>query len=509
MSNRPRTRHPAWHSGTLALRHSGTLARWHSGTPSNPILLMRLFPVLLLFAATPAVAQSFDQLSQGTKNYVKVSAPVVALEHVRVVDGTGAAPAEDQTVVIAQGKIQSVGPSASAAVPAGAERMDLKGHTVIPGMIGLHDHTFYTTSARGVQSNTTAPLLYLASGVTSIRTTGSYSPYHEINLKRMIERGRAAGPRMHITGPYLTGETGAGQMVQVLTPDDARRIVTYWASEGVTWLKFYTTVSRASLKAAIDEAHKHNIKVTGHLCSVSFREAVAAGIDALEHGFFTNSDYSPDKKPDTCPDNLEVQLQTVDLKSPQVQQTIDDMLKKKVALTSTLAVYELFVANRPPLEQRTLDAMSSEVKAEYLASRARLGDPGAFSLPPALFRKAQDFEVAFVRAGGLMGAGVDPTGNGGALPGFGDQRNFELLIESGFTPLEALRIMTLNGATILGVQDRLGSVQEGKTADLVVIEGDPVSKPADIRKVVTVFKDGVGYDSAKMIAACRGLVGVR
>lgn len=470
---------------------------------------MRLLPVLLLVAATPAVAQTFDQLSPGAKNFVKVSAPVVALEHVRVVDGTGAAPADDQTVVIAEGKIQSVGPAASATIPSGAERLDMRGHTVIPGLVGLHNHTFYTTSARGVQSNTTAPLLYLASGVTTIRTTGSYSPYHEINLKRTIERGRMPGPRMHITGPYLTGETGSGQMHQVLTPEDARRIVGYWASEGVTWLKFYTTVSRASLKAAIDEAHKHNIKVTGHLCSVSFREAVAAGIDALEHGFFTNSDYDAAKKADACPDNLEVSLLKVDPKGPEARQTIDDMLKRKVALTSTLAVYELFVPNRPPIEQRTLEAMSPEVKAEYLASRARLGEPGAFSLSPALFRKAQDFEMAFVRAGGLMGAGVDPTGNGGALPGFGDQRNFELLIETGFTPVEALRIMSLNGATILGVQDRLGSVQAGKVADLVVIQGDPVAKPAEIRNVVTVFKDGVGYDSAKMIAACRGLVGVR
>jgi imidazolonepropionase-like amidohydrolase len=126
-----------------------------------------------------------------------------------------------------------------------------------------------------------------------------------------------------------------------------------------------------------------------------------------------------------------------------------------------------------------------------------------------VFKKAQEFEYAFAKAGGLLAAGVDPTGNGGALPGFGDQRNYELLIEAGFTPVEAVRIMTLNGATVLGIADRLGSIAAGKVADLVVINGDPVSRPAEIRKVVTVFKDGIGYDSPRMIESVRGLVGIR
>jgi hypothetical protein len=178
-------------------------------------------------------------------------------------------------------------------------------------------------------------------------------------------------------------------------------------------------------------------------------------------------------------------------------------------MTSTLPVYELFVPNRPPLEPRVLETMAPDVRSEYLTSRARIAEPGAFSISPEIFRKAQEFELEFVRAGGLLAAGVDPTGNGGALPGFGDQRNFELLIEAGFTPVEAIRIMTLNGATVLGEDKRLGSVTEGKLADLVVIKGDPVARPAEIRNVVTVFKNGVGYDSAKLIEACRGLVGIR
>jgi hypothetical protein len=172
-------------------------------------------------------------------------------------------------------------------------------------------------------------------------------------------------------------------------------------------------------------------------------------------------------------------------------------------------VFELFVPDRPPLEPRVLEAMAPDVRAEYLTSRARLREPGSFAISPQVFRNAQQFEVEFVRAGGLMAAGVDPTGNGGALPGFGDQRNYELLIEAGFTPVEAIRIMTLNGAIILGEEKQLGSVTPGKLADLVVIKGDPVARPAEIRNVAIVFKSGVGYDPAKLVEACRGLVGIR
>ena len=470
--------------------------------------MRRTFAFLLLFAALPLGAQARPTLSQTTRRFVSVDAPVVALTHVRVVDGTGAPPAEDQTIVIQNGMIAAAGPARSVSVPSGAQVMDLAGHTVIPGIVGLHDHTFYTTSARSIQISNSAPRLYLASGVTTIRTTGSMSPYAELNLKRSIEAGQVPGPNMYVTGPYITGEGGGG-MASVLTPEEARRLVAYWAEEGVSWLKFYTAISRASMRAAIDEAHKRGVKATGHLCSVSFREAVALGIDNLEHGLFVNTDYDPEKKPDQCASGSMAKLATLDLTSEPVKATIREMKAKNVAMTSTLAVFELFVPNRPPLEQRVLDAMSPEVRSEYLQSRQRLSEAGSFGVSPDVFRKAQEFDVAFVRAGGLLAAGVDPTGNGGALPGFGDQRNYELLVEAGFTPVEAIQIMTLNGAKVLGGADRFGSIAAGKRADLVVIRGNPVATPAEIRNVVTVFRDGVGYDSAKLIESVKGAVGVR
>jgi imidazolonepropionase-like amidohydrolase len=459
--------------------------------------------------AAPLAAQR--TLSEATRTFVAVDAPVVALTHVTILDGTGAAPARDQTVLIADGRIRAVGSAAAVSVPAGARVIDGTGHTVIPGLVGMHDHTFYTTaSGRRAQLNTSAPRLYLASGVTTVRTTGSISPYSEIALKDQVEQGKVPGPRMHISGPYLTGPDDVVERMHITTPEQARRVVNYWADEGATWFKVYTEISRENLRAITEAAHKRGVKVTGHLCSVGYREAVEANIDALEHGLMANLEYVPGKRPDQCPGLDRDTYRALDVNSPEVQATFRAMIAKGVAMTSTLAVYEISIPNRPPLDQRVLDAMSPEVQREYLATRERLATQGANNTASlALFKKAMEYEVAFAKAGGLLAAGVDPTGNGGALPGFGDQRNYELLIESGFSPAQVVQIMSANGAKVLGVDRDLGTVRAGKVADLVLMRGDLSQDPAVIRNVVTVFKDGIGYDSAKLIASVKGLVGVR
>jgi imidazolonepropionase-like amidohydrolase len=184
------------------------------------------------------------------------------------------------------------------------------------------------------------------------------------------------------------------------------------------------------------------------------------------------------------------------------------MVSKGVGMTSTLAVYETFFANRPTKDERTLDAMTPEVRTAYMAMRTNIDTAATPVLTTAMLKNAMAFEKAFVVAGGRLAAGVDPTGIGGALAGYGDQRNYELLVETGFTPAQTIQIMSANGAKILGVYDKLGSIERGKLADLVVLDGNLVSDPSVIRKVTTVFKDGVGYDSAKLIAAIKGRVGI-
>jgi imidazolonepropionase-like amidohydrolase len=461
--------------------------------------------VIWVFALSASLgAQSAPRFSDETLKYVTVNAPVVVLSHVRVIDGTGAPAAEDQTIVIENGVIRSVGPAARSAPPAGARVMDLTGHTVIPGLVGMHDHLFYP-SGMGSRPHLffSAPRLYLASGVTTIRTTGSYQPYGDLDLRQSIEEGETPGPKIH-PSIYIDRVRG-----RVDGAEDARRLVSYWAEEGVTTFKLYQELSRAEAKAAIDEAHRRGFKVTGHICSLGFREAVALGIDNLEHGFQTNSEWVPEKQPDVCPPmsrRTEVQLGLA-VDSEPVRATIRDMVEHRVALTSTLAVHECSAAGRPQFSQRLLDVLAPATRQVLVERRARL-DARRDSTGLVLLRKTMAFERAFAQAGGHLMMGLDPTGGGCALPGIGDQRAVELLVEAGFTPAEAIRISSLNGAEFLGVADRTGSIAVGKQADLVVIAGNPAADISAMERVVTVFKDGVGYDSARLMAAVKGMVGV-
>ncbi|MGQ0714405.1 MAG: amidohydrolase family protein [Gemmatimonadaceae bacterium] len=469
--------------------------------------------VLALAAGVPAslAAQRADALSSNVRELVSVAEPVVALTGVTVIDGTGAAPRRDQTVVIRDGRIAEVGPASRVRAPAGARVMSLTGHTVIPGLIGMHNHLFYTAAGgRAVQMGFTGPRLYLGSGVTTIRTTGGRSPYAEINTKAAIDAGRVPGPRIHLTAPYITGGTEgqAGSMAMVNSPEAARRFVAYWAAEGMEWIKAYTDISRADLGAAIDEAHKRGMKATGHLCSVSFREAVELGIDNLEHGMLTASDFVGGKPADVCPANLMAGIAQANPTGPEAQSVIKTMADRGVSMTSTLAVYEPFVPGRLSNDERTWSMMAPPLREAYLNLRRRIDSARTSPFTEEVFRNALAFERAFVQGGGLLAAGVDPTGAGGALAGFGDQRNYELLIEAGFTPAQVVQIMTLNGAKILGVDERLGTIEAGKIADLVVLRGDLAANPTVIREVTTVFKDGVGYDSPKILATVKGRVGI-
>ena len=471
----------------------------------------RYLSIASLCVSAVASAQSVATLTPQVRNFVAVGDSVVVLTNVTTIDGTGSAPRTGQTIVIRGNRIADVGPAASVRVPSGARVMRLGGSTVIPGIVGMHDHLFYMAAGgRANQMSFTGPRLYLASGVTTIRTTGGRSPYAEINTREAIDAGRVPGPRVHLTAPYITGGTGGsgGSMAEVNSPEAARRFVAYWAQEGMEWIKAYTDIRSADLKAAIDEAHKRGIKVTGHLCSVTFREAVDLGIDNLEHGLFTNTDFDPQKKPDVCPPNSMVRVSVASMTSDTAKSVIQKMVAKGVGMTSTLAVYEMFFANRPVKDERTLEAMAPEVRAAYLEFRSSIDTASSPVLTAAMLRNAMAFDKEFVAAGGRLAAGVDPTGFGGALAGFGDQRNYELLIEAGFTPAQTIQIMSANGARILGVYDKLGSIERGKLADLVVLDGDLVRDPSVIRKVTTVFKDGVGYDSAKLIAAVKGRVGI-
>lgn len=468
---------------------------------------------------------SLAGFAQGAKSplapYISVSDPVIALTHVEVIDGTGIAPALDQTIILDHGKIASVGATVGAQIPAGAKVLDLTGRTVYPGLVGMHEHLFYVEPGRlqsglvgGEMFQTGAPL-YLAAGVTTARTTGSIEPYADLNIKQSVDSGLTPGPDFDVTGPYLEG---AGSFIHQLHPlsgpADATRTVNYWADEGVTSFKAYMYITSEELKAAIDAAHARGLKITGHLCSVGFTEAADMGIDNLEHGLFADTEFTSGKKAGVCDDSRAAgreMAEKLDVTGAPVMAMIHDLVAHHVAVTSTLAVFEMSMPNRPPMAflMREKDSMMPQAWTGVLETRALVAEHGDKSIMPAAMKKEMQFEREFVAAGGLLLAGCDPTGYGATLPGFGDQRNLELLVEAGFTPEQAIQIYTQNGAKYLGREDRIGTIATGKQADLVVVTGDPAKDISAVEHVDYVFKKGVGYDPAKLTDSARGLVGIR
>ena len=466
--------------------------------------LLVLAPVVVVGLA----AQQRPALSNAVQAYVSIDAPLIALTHARVIDGTGAAPRENQTLVINNGVITTMGSSASTDVPAGAHTIDLTGKSVIPGLVMVHEHLYYPNGP-GVygQLGESFSRLYLAGGVTTMRTGGNVNGFMDLNMMRLVDAGQKPGPAIDATAPYLNGPNTFIQMRTLKGPEDARRQVQYWTDEGATSLKTYMQITRGELAAAINEAHRRGIKVTGHLCSVTYAEAANLGIDNLEHGFFAATDFVADKKPDQCPGQGVGQktIAALDENGAPFKNLVRTLIDKNVALTSTLTVFETFTPGRP--KPPGLEVLTPQLREQFEQNYARTSQ-NKESIYSTLFAKGMALERAFARAGGLLIAGTDPTGGGGVIPGFANQRQVELLVDAGFTPLEAIQIATLNGAKYLGRDKTVGSLAVMKQADLVVINGNPAASIGDIRKVETVFKQGVGYDPAKLIASVQGKAGI-
>ncbi|MGH7243795.1 MAG: amidohydrolase family protein [Phycisphaerales bacterium] len=482
---------------------------------------MRWLALLGLF--TVSAAGAAPQFADGVKPYIRASTPRIILTHVRIIDGTGKEAIVDQNVTIEAGKIGAIEPGADVAAAPDTTVFDMHGRTVLPGLVGMHEHMYYVAlpnlAASGrsedpilaPQMMFTSPRLYLACGVTTVRTAGSIEGQSDINLRDQIDAGQLIGPHMDVTAPVLQGKGGPlMQFYHLKDADDARRFVNFWADAGATSFKAYMNITRDELGAAIDEAHKRGLKITGHLCSVTYPEAIALGIDNLEHGFMVNTELAKDKQPDVCPMyESQAFLEHAEPDGPAAKTLIQNLIEHHVALTSTLPVFEGFLPNRPTLNPRAMDVLTPEARTSHLFLRNLNANqpPESVAAQTKIFKRGMAMELAFAKAGGLLIAGCDPSGNGGVIPGFADHREIELLVEAGFTPLEAIRIATLNGATFLGREKTIGSIEVGKNADLFIVKGDPSTKIRDVENVEIVIKDGVAFDSVKLIDSVKGRYG--
>jgi imidazolonepropionase-like amidohydrolase len=352
------------------------------------------------------------QAPAALKPFVIEDDPVIVLEHVRVIDGTGTPAKDDQWIEIVNGKIVYAGLKPKDQLMFGKEViLDMTGKTVFPGLVGMHEHLFYPLPEGGPgllplygEMADSAPRLYLAGGVTSARTAGSLEPYTDLSVKQEIDAGKIPGPRLFITGPYLEGDPSIGPQLHTLTgPDDAARTVNYWAAEGVTSFKAYMHLTPEELKAAIDVAHARGLKVTGHLCAVGFKEAASLGIDNLEHGLAVDTEFYPEKKPGVCPGQRppQVALSKLDVEGPEIQSTIKDLVAHHVAVTSTLAIFESFVPNRPPMseEMRVRESLLPQAWGDYVTVRAEIAGATEPSLWATLFKQEPPVRARLRKAG--------------------------------------------------------------------------------------------------------------
>ncbi|GAC1592803.1 MAG: amidohydrolase family protein [Hymenobacter sp.] len=467
--------------------------------------------LLIAFALVNAGPGWAQQFTPQVQEFIKVNAPVVALVDAKVLDGTGRPAQLHQTVLLQNGRIAQVGPLKKVKVPVGAQVISCAGKTLIPGLVMLHEHLYYTMPAGGyfniAQMPYSFPRLYLAGGATTIRTAGSIEPQTDLAIKRMIGEGKLIGPNLDVTAPYM--EEPAMDIPALNTikgPEDAAAATKFWADKGCTSFKMYMHATRADLAAVVREAHARHLKVTGHLCALTYSEAAEIGIDNLEHGFMASSDFVPNKAADACDYPAARQaLLRLPVNSPEMKSLIDFLVSKHVALTSTLTVFEPYTGREVVLGGG-MEALIPQLQERETATwqQNQLKDTASVRL----FQKNMAWEKQFHDAGGLLVAGTDPTGAGRTIAGYSNRRQLELLVEEGFTAAEAIKISTLNGATYLGREKDIGSIEAGKQADLILITGDPEKDIRQVRQMEIVFKNGVGFDSVKLFESVKGKVGL-
>jgi imidazolonepropionase-like amidohydrolase len=450
---------------------------------------------------------------------VKYAQRSIAIVDVRLFDGTGAPVRDHQTVVIDGDRIAAVGAAGDVHPPAGATIVDGRGATLMPGMVATHEHLFwFAPSAPGPAGRPMPfqfPRLYLAAGVTSARTTGSMSPWTDLATRDGVAKHIRPGPKLDVTSPYISGPGEFfPEMARLRNAAEGRAFVDMWADRGVTSFKLYMHVLPDVARAVVAEAHRRHAKVVAHVCSIGSEEAVAMGVDSLEHGLLVDEDFDPKFRRNVCPDensDLSAALAKLPAGDPRLTRLMHDMIAHHVALSSTLPVFEAFDTMRFDRDdwKRTAPLLNDVERAagEGKRDRMRRNGPSFAAEVDADLVTEMRFEVAFYRAGGLLTGGADPTGLGTTLAGIADQREFELLVEAGLRIPEAVRVMTLNGAVSLGRADSVGTIAAGKSADLLLLDGDLANDVTVIEHPRVVFQDGIGYDAPAIFASLMGSVG--
>jgi len=468
----------------------------------------QLFFLSILFLTIQLNSYGQD-FSRGVSDFIKIQDSIVAITNVTLIDGTGNAIKEKQDILFINNRITSIVNSGALKIQSNAKIIDGTGKTVIPGLIMMHEHLFYAkpfdNNYKAVHMTNTFPKMYLAGGVTTMRTAGSIEANSDLNIKNLIDQGRVIGPTIDVSTPHVE-RTGFIPQIQSLYGDeDLEAWMNYWFNKGITSVKVYNHITKDDLKKIIEVAHKKNIKVTGHLCSITYREAAELGIDNLEHSFMAATDFVSNKQDNQCV-NGRPSLIEIDENDEALLDLMDFLIKKKVTLTYTPNVFEPFT-NREVIPGGGKLALAPYLQNQMQAIHSQASNSKRDSLGLISFKKEMKRVLKFHALGGKITVGTDPTGSGKTIAGYSNQRLIELLIETGFNIQEAIKLSTLNGAKYLGIEDETGTIEVGKKADIIVINGDLSKDVSVIRNMDIVFKNGIGFDSKKIFESVKGKVG--
>lgn len=427
--------------------------------------------------------------------------PPLAIVGARLVDGTGAPPRSGCTVLVRAGRIAAVGPAV--AVPDDAEVVDGSGGTLLPGLFDTHGHCF---TADGRTQYDAFPLLFLAGGVTTVFSPGEADPEGAYALRERLRRGVQLGARLLTAGPYF--EKGQGEIDWLVGYADRDEALRWLAEHGprLDGIKLQMQITEDEAVAILAGAHARGLRVTGHLGSIPAGRAIELGIDRLEHGLFAMSEFAPWRVEGMDQWRAKfARLGALDLASTAVQQLVDRIVARGIALSATTVAFAAWAPGFEPVTPDWADYLAPPVRRLEQARALRIA-----GLPPehgadfaAGVQKQLDFLRLVHERGGIVVTGTD-TGDRRLIPGFGLHRELQLLVRAGLSPLAALRAATGHAARALGVERDLGTIEAGKVADLVLVAGDPTVDITAIGRTVRVWKDGVGHDPAALRARAKG-----
>ncbi|HWN18992.1 MAG TPA: amidohydrolase family protein [Gemmatimonadales bacterium] len=437
--------------------------------------------------------------------------PSLALTHVTLIDGRGGPPLSDATIIVRSGRISTVGASSRISVPSGARVLDLRNHFVTPGFIDMHYHVttgamrYRRTPAGALDSTYDRALaerllrVALSRGITTTRDPGASPLSAAVALRGDVARGGVLGPRIFTAGPILSSPR--------LTEPEIRSAIRDQAAAGVDFIKLYARITPSQLRIAVDEAHRHGLKVIGHLQRTSWTEAAQDGIDFIAHAGNWHETYIPEShRADYAALGRGMRariawLEWLQLGAPAVDSMVSALAQRGVSVDPTLVAYHTKFWWRDSIYQKDPDtALVPEVLANWRVLGMPTGDWTAqeFDRVQAVWPKQLGLIRRLHQGGVLLTVGSD-LASPWVIPGVAFHQELELLESAGVSRGDVLRMATRNGAQALGIAGDVGTVEVGKRADLVVLEADPLAKLANTRRIRHVVLGGIAYTPADLL----------